>query len=101
MSLFLIHSVDDILDTGRRVSAAAEVLKTNGAKNVYVWATHAVLSGDVSEIQASQIDEIATTDSIPIPPEKLFPKLRVLSVAPLMAEAIRRIHNEETLTGFV
>lgn len=96
-----IASVDDILDTGRRVSDAAEVLKSNGAKNVYVWATHAVLSGDVSEIQASQIDELITTDSIPIPAEKRFPKLSVLSVAPLMAEAIRRIHNEETLNGYV
>lgn len=93
--------IDDILDTGRRVSAAAEVLKNHGAKNVYVWATHAVLSGDSKEIQNSQIDEIATTDSIPIPAEKRFPKLHVRSVAPLIAEAIRRIHNEETLTGFV
>lgn len=91
--------IDDILDTGRRVCAAAEALKNHGAKNVYVWATHPVLSGDVKIIQESQIDEVATTDSIPVPEEKRIPKLIVLPVAPLIAEAIRRIHNEESLAG--
>ena len=91
--------IDDILDTGRRVVASADVLKLHGAKNVYVWATHPVLSGDVKTIQNSQIDEIATTDSIPVPEAKLFAKLRILPVAPLIAEAIRRIHNEESLAG--
>lgn len=92
--------IDDILDTGKRVTAAAEVLKQHGAKRVLLWATHAVLSGDVEQLENSLLDEVAVTDSIPIPPEKLFPKLRILSVAPLIAEAIRRIHNEETLDWY-
>jgi ribose-phosphate pyrophosphokinase len=93
--------IDDILDTGNKVCAAAALLKEHGAKNVYVWATHPVLSAGVSHIQESAIDEIATTDSVPIPPNKQIPKIKVLSVAPLIAEAIRRIHNEETLAGYI
>lgn len=93
--------IDDILDTGNKVCAAAALLKDNGAKNVYVWATHPVLSTGVQHIQDSAIDEIATTDSIPMSPELRVPKIKVLSVAPLIAEAIRRIHNEETLAGYV
>lgn len=89
--------IEDMLDTGKRVCSAAEALKANGAKNVFLWATHAVLSGDVEKYQKSDLDEIVVTDSIPIPESKQFEKLRVVSVAPLIAEAIRRIHNEESM----
>lgn len=93
--------IDDILDTGNRLCRAAEVLKQHGAKRVFAWATHPVLSGPVETIEASQVDEVVVTDSVPIPQEKLFSKLRVISVAPLLAEAIRRVHNEEVLDLYV
>jgi ribose-phosphate pyrophosphokinase len=93
--------IDDILDTGKKLCAASDALKLAGAKHVYAWATHPVLSGDVEHIQSSSIDEVVVTDSIPVPEAKRFPKLKISSVAPLIAEAIRRIHNEETLDGFI
>jgi ribose-phosphate pyrophosphokinase len=91
--------VDDMIDTGNRLITSAEILKKHGASHVYACATHAVLSGDMARLQASMVDEILVTDSIPLPPEKLIPKIQVKSIADLLGEAIRRIHNEESLSS--
>jgi len=89
--------VDDMIDTGKRLISAAATLKSNGVKHIYACCTHAIFSADVQAIQDSEVEEVVVTDSVGIPPEKRFPKLRVVSIAPLFAEAIRRIHNEEPL----
>ncbi|NLJ80741.1 MAG: ribose-phosphate pyrophosphokinase [Firmicutes bacterium] len=91
--------IDDMIDTGGTIVGAAEALIKKGAKDVYVGSTHAVFSDPAPEIlQASPIKEIIVTDSIILPAEKRIPKLTVLSVAPLFAEAIRRIYEELTVS---
>ncbi|WP_296113300.1 ribose-phosphate diphosphokinase [Limosilactobacillus gastricus] len=90
--------VDDIIDTGNRLTNSAELVSKKGAKEVFAVATHPVLSGDASErIQASAIKEMVTTDTIVVPETKQFDKLKQLSVAPLLAEAIIRIHNHQSI----
>ena len=90
--------VDDIIDTGNRLTNSAELVSKKGAKEVFAVATHPVLSGDASErIQASAIKEMVTTDTIIVPETKQFDKLKQLSVAPLLAEAIIRIHNHQSI----
>ncbi len=86
--------VDDEVLTGGTLVATAEAVVKRGATAVYAAATHAILSGNaVARIDASPIREIVFTDTIPIPPEKMLPKMTVLSVAPLLGEAISRIHT--------
>ena len=78
--------VDDMIDTGGTIVKAAEALKLAGAVNVVVAATHAVFSSPASEIlQSDFIDEVVVTDTLPIPPEKRFPTLTILPIAPLIA----------------
>jgi len=89
--------VDDMVDTGRRLILASNTLRNNGVKHIYACCTHALFSADVQTIQDSEVEEVVVTDSVGIPPEKRFKKLRIISIAPLFAEAIRRIHNEEPL----
>ena len=90
--------VDDIIDTGNRLTNSAELVAQKGAKEVYAVATHPVLSGDASErLQNSVLKEMVTTDTIVIPEAKQFDKLKQLSVAPLLAEAILRIHNHQSI----
>jgi ribose-phosphate pyrophosphokinase len=90
--------VDDEVLTGGTLVAAAEVVIEKGATAVYAAATHPILSGDaVTKIEMSPIQEIVFTDTIPIPPEKKLPKMTVLSVAPLLGEAIRRIHTGQSV----
>ncbi len=87
--------IDDIVDTGGTLVKAAEALLAQGAKEVYACATHPVLSDPGAErLQASPIKEIVVTNTIPLPVHKRVPKIRVLSIAPLFAEAIRRIFEE-------
>lgn len=87
--------VDDIIDTGGTVAQGAEALKAWGAEEVYVCCTHPVLSGPaVARLEAAPIEEVVVLNTIPIPPEKRIAKLRVLSVAPLLGEAIIRIHED-------
>lgn len=94
--------VDDIVDTGGTLVKAAEALKKEGAREVYAAATHPVLSGNaVERLEESLLKEVIVTDTVPIPPEKMRAgtKLRVLSVAPLLGEAIRRIHHGESVSS--
>jgi len=87
--------IDDIIDTGGTIVKAAEALMKQGAREVYACCSHPVFSGNAAEIlQASPIKEVIVTNSIHLPIDKRIPKLTQLSVAPLFAEAIRRIFEE-------
>jgi ribose-phosphate pyrophosphokinase len=90
--------VDDEVDTASTMVATAEIVLRNGARKVYASATHPILSGSaVQRIEDSSIKELVVTDTIPITPEKLVPKITVISVAPLLGEAIRRIHTGQSV----
>ncbi|MBC9784184.1 ribose-phosphate diphosphokinase [Heliobacillus mobilis] len=86
---------DDIIDTAGTIVNAVKALLERGAKEVYACATHAVLSGPAIErIANSQLKEMIVTNTIPLAPEKQIEKIRSLSVAPLLGEAIIRIHED-------
>jgi ribose-phosphate pyrophosphokinase len=93
--------VDDMIDTGGTLCKAAEALKEHGARRVYAYATHPVLSGNALEnIKNSVIDEMIVTDSIPLPDEiKALPNVRQLSLSGMLSEAIRRVSNEESISA--
>lgn len=87
--------IDDIIDTAGTIVGAAEALKERGAKDMYICCTHPVLSGPAIErIQNSCIKEMITTNTIKLSAEKHIDKIKVLSVAPLIGEAIMRIHED-------
>jgi ribose-phosphate pyrophosphokinase len=91
--------VEDIITTGGTIAKLATALRTQGANKVLVAATHPVLTGNaVERLRNADIDQVIVTDSIPIPPEKLGPPLTVLSVAPLLAEAIIRVHENRSVS---
>jgi ribose-phosphate pyrophosphokinase len=93
--------LDDMVDTAGTLTQAAEALKAQGAHRVVAYATHGVLSGPAIErIMSSPIEEMVVTDTIPPTKEGLAcPKLKVLSVAKLFAEAISRIHRADSLSS--
>ncbi len=91
--------VDDLIATGGSLIEAATALKKAGVKKIYAAIVHGVLSGDaVKNIERSVIEELLITNTIPLTEEKESPKIKVLSVAPLLAEAIKRIHKEESIS---
>ncbi|MFJ5763357.1 ribose-phosphate diphosphokinase [Neobacillus sp. NPDC093182] len=91
--------IDDIIDTAGTITLAANALVENGAKEVYACCTHPVLSGPAMErIQNSKIKELVITNSIAMPEEKKTDKIIQLSVAPLMGEAIIRVHEEQSVS---
>jgi ribose-phosphate pyrophosphokinase len=91
--------VDDLISTGGTLVGVSHALRAEGATSVRVLATHGVLAGDaVAKLVDSPIEEIVITDSIPLPPEKQHPKIKVLSVAPLLAEAILRVHEDRSVS---
>ena len=91
--------IDDMIDTAGTITNAAEALKKFGAEAVYAAATHPVLSGPAIErIENSPIEEMVLLNTIPVPEEKRIPKITVLSIAPLLAEAMRRISRHESLS---
>lgn len=93
--------IDDIVDTGGTLGLAANALKKNGAKTVTAYCTHAVLSGSaIDNIIASEIDEVVITDTIPLKPEaKACAKIRQLSLSELLAQTIRRVHDDESVSS--
>lgn len=92
--------IDDLVDTAGTMTTAAEVAMEKGAKSVYALATHAVLSGPaVLRIVASPIKHLTVTNTLHIPKEKRFDKLRVISVGEVFGESIRRIHEEESISS--
>jgi ribose-phosphate pyrophosphokinase len=91
---------DDMIDTAGTVSEAARALKDLGARDIYVCATHALLSGPaVERLSNAPIKEVAVTDSIAIPEERRFPQLTVLSVGELLAKAIRFTHSDQSVSS--
>jgi len=92
--------VDDMIDTGATIANTAEILFEQGAASVIVTATHGVLSGPaVDLLKNSAITEVILTNTLPIPAEKQFDKLTVLSIAPLIARAIREVFSEGSVTS--
>jgi len=93
--------LDDMIDTAGTLTQAANALVDKGAAKVYAYATHAVLSGPaVDRLTKSPIEEIVVTDSIPLSPAAAAcPKIKALSCANLFAEAVRRIHNGDSLSS--
>jgi ribose-phosphate pyrophosphokinase len=86
--------VDDEVDTGGSICNAARIVHENGAREIYLCFTHAVLSeGAVQRLKEVPVKEIVTTNTIPIPPEKRLPNMTVLSIAPLLAGVIWRVHE--------
>ena len=92
--------VDDMIDTGGTIVKAAETLFDNGAADVIVAATHAILSDPARErLQESRISEVVVTNTLPIPEERQFEKLTVLSIAPILAKAITEVFTDGSVTS--
>jgi len=93
--------MDDLVDTAGTLCEAAAALKSNGAKKVVAYCTHPVLSGAaVERIENSQLDELVVTDTIPLRPEaKACKRIRLLSVAELLAETMRRVATEDSVSS--
>ena len=91
--------IDDLVATAGTLVEAVAALKNAGAKKIFAAATHAVLSGPAIErIENSALEELIVTDTIPIPKEKMIPRIKVLSVGPLLGQAIERIHYEKSIS---
>ena len=95
--------LDDMVTTGATLTMAAELLMRHGVRSVHACVTHPVMSRNaVSNIQGSLIKTLTVTDTIPLTPEAAaLEKLRVLSVAPLLGEAIKRIHNQDSVSSLL
>ena len=93
--------LDDMIDTAGTLTQAARALKEHGAKTIYACATHGVLSGPaIDRINASDIEEVVITNTIPLGEKSaLTSKIKVLSIAELLAETIRRIHEDESVSS--
>src|SRR5581483_9035758 len=91
---------DDMIDTAGTVTEAARALKALGARDIYVCATHALLSGPaVERLSVAPIAEVTVTDTIALPPDRRFKQLKVLSVGELLAKAIRYTHSDESVSS--
>ena len=92
--------IDDIISTAGKLAQAVKVLKESGAKDIYVGATHAVFSGDAADrILSSPIKKMVVTDTIPLRDQRLKEKVEVVSVGELLGEAIRRIHENLSVSS--
>ena len=92
--------VDDMIDTAGTITNAANAIKQLGAREVYACATHPVLSGPaIQRIQDSEIKQMVLLNTSPIPPEKRIEKMKLLSVAPLFAETMMRVFNNESVSN--
>ncbi|QQE79405.1 ribose-phosphate diphosphokinase [Alicyclobacillus sp. SO9] len=92
--------IDDMIDTAGTITAGAQALLDRGAKDVYACCIHPVLSGaGVDRLQDSKIREVVVTNTIALPPEKRIDKIKVLSVAELIAEAILRVHTRRSISA--
>jgi len=91
--------VEDIITTGGTVSKLAQSLHNQGARRVLIAATHPVLTGNAMErLKQANVEQVIVTDTVPISAEKLGPPLTILSVAPLLAEAIIRVHENRSVS---
>lgn len=92
--------IDDMIDTGGTIAAAVNLLRDDGARNVIIAATHGVLSHPAAErLAACGASEVIVTNTLPIPADKTFPQLTVLSIAPLLASTIRAVFDNGSVTG--
>ncbi|CAL4042384.1 Ribose-phosphate pyrophosphokinase [Buchnera aphidicola (Tetraneura ulmi)] len=93
--------IDDMIDTGETIFKAAKALKKQGANRVLAYATHPIFSGNaIKNLTQSLIDEVIVCDTIPLPKEiKKLPNVRTLTLSSMLAEAIRRINNEESISA--
>jgi ribose-phosphate pyrophosphokinase len=92
--------IDDMISTATTISEAAVVLREQGAKNIYACATHAVLSGNAMEkLARAKFKEVILTDTIALDSAKTKPFIKILSISELVGEAIRRIHNSESVSS--
>ena len=91
---------DDMISTAGSICGAAELVKSAGAREVHVAATHGVFAGKAIErLQEAPVDSVVITDSIPLSPDKKLDKIVTLSVAQLLGEAIRRIHHHQSISA--
>lgn len=92
--------IDDLADTSNTITRAAKLLKKEGATYVYALITHGIFSGDaIARINASALDKVIVTNSVPQDEHRrMCPKLEVLEVGPVFAEAIRRVHHGESIS---
>ncbi len=95
----IVLMFDDMISTAGSICGAARVLRNRGAREIHVACTHAVLCGPAMErLSAANLNSIVCTDSIPLTPEQMLPQTKVLSIAPLLGEAIKRIHRNESIS---
>jgi ribose-phosphate pyrophosphokinase len=88
-----------MISTGGSICGAAEVMKANGAKAIYLAATHGLFCGGAIErFEKAPIDGLFITDTVPLPPDAATSKISVISIAPLLGEAIKRIHRNESVS---
>jgi ribose-phosphate pyrophosphokinase len=92
--------LDDMVDTAGTLAQSADALRKKGARHVYACATHGVLSGPaIDRLEKSEIEELVITNTIPLGAKSECRKIRVLSVAPLLGEAIKRIHFQDSVSS--
>ncbi len=90
---------DDMISTAGSICGAAKLVRKAGAKEIHLAATHGVLCGQaIQTISQTEVDSVVITNTIPLPPDKTIDTIHVLSVAPLLAEAIRRIHSNKSIS---
>ncbi|HUF97247.1 MAG TPA: ribose-phosphate diphosphokinase [Ilumatobacter sp.] len=90
---------DDMIDSGGTICAAAEILIARGATEVWAMATHGVLSGPaIDRLKNSSLSKVVLTDTLPLPPEKQIPQIEVLSVAPIIAEALSAVFDDTSVS---
>ena len=91
--------VDDMIDTAGTLRSVVDILQERGATEIYAAATHALFSGPaVERLQSSPLKEVVVTNTLRLPEEKVFPKLTILSIAELLARAIRYTHSNESIS---
>jgi len=90
---------DDMISTGGSIVGAVEIARRHGAREVYVSASHPVLCGPATaRLREAEIREVVVTNSLPLRDDQKFPNLRIVTIAPLLGEAIRRIHRNESVS---
>lgn len=95
----IVLMFDDMISTAGSICGAAKVLREHGAREIHVAATHAVLCGPaVERLEAANLSSLVCTDSIPLREDQILPQTEVLTVAPLLGEAIKRIHRNESVS---
>ena len=95
----IVLMFDDMISTAGSICGAANILEREGAAEIHVAATHGILCGPaVERLEEAPITSVVLTDTIPLTAERLLPKVKILSVAPLLGEGIKRIHRNESVS---